>query len=95
MTYYVEAKRYGRDHNGDLWVVDKLVDVNLSYEEADKLYKKLLRNSNNYWHDLRMKRENNQKMVMLAAFAVEGDEDLHYNKKYEALQDGIGEGQPA
>ena len=64
MTYYVEALRYQRDTDtGLLLTADKRVHTGLSHEEADKVYKRYVRDCdgyrNDYWHDVRMTKENN------------------------------------
>ena len=60
MDYTVTAYRYQRS-DGVLMTADKRVHTGLSHEDADKLFKRYVRDENgyrnDYWHDVRMTRE--------------------------------------
>ena len=53
MLYTLIAKRFGRDHNGDLWEVDKRVHTGLTLCECRKLHTRYSPKLTNYWSEVR------------------------------------------
>jgi len=53
MLYTLIAKRFGRDHNGDLWEVDKRVHTGLTQEECRKLHSRYSPKATQYWSEVR------------------------------------------